>query len=95
MKEFRLCLSLLLCFCLCTAMFGLCALAEGSAESVESGTPLSPVEQVFQVIALLVLFGGIAMLPVYYLLNKRRRRIIASFEEKKEADDTSNDETNE
>lgn len=87
MKKFRFWIPLLLCFCLCLPLLAVCALAEpsapeGSAEtSGDGGTPLSPVEQVFQVIALVILFGGLAMLPVYYLLNKRRRRIISSFEQ--------------
>lgn len=103
MKPFRLCVSLLLCLCLCAALFSVCALAEepagssaeSSAESVEDGTQLSPVEQVFQVIALLILFGGLAMLPVYYVLNRRRRRIIESFEQQKQPEDTPKDKTDE
>ena len=102
MKKFRLCISLLLCLCLCLCLcpspLAVCASAEGSEEAAGGNeTPLSPVEQVFQVISLLILFGGIAMLPLYYLLNRRRKRIVASFEQtseqkseqKKEADETN------
>lgn len=95
MKKVRLCIPLLLCLCLCLSLLSVCALAEGSAESVESGTPLSPVEQAFQMISLFILFGGIAMLPVYYVLNRRRRRIVESFKQQKEPDETPADETNE
>lgn len=95
MKKFRLCISLLLCLCLCLPLLSIGSLAEGSAETVENETRLSPVEQVFQVISLLILFGGIAMLPVYYVLNRRRKRIIASFEQPKEPDDASTNGTNE
>lgn len=95
MKNFRFCISLLLCLCLCLSLIPAGALAETSDTVSESGTPLSPVEQVFQVISLLILFGGIALLPVYYVLNKRRKRIISSFEQPKEPDDAPTDETNE
>ena len=89
MKKVRFCISLLLCLCLCLPLLSPCALAEASAEPAEDGVPLSPVERVFQVISLLILFGGIAMLPVYYVLNRRRKRIIASFTEPKEPDETN------
>lgn len=95
MKKFRLCITFLLCLCLCTALLSLCALAEESTGSAENNTQLTPVEQVFQVISLLILFGGLAMLPVYYVLNRRRRRIIASFNQPKEPEKTPADETNE
>lgn len=49
--------------------------AEASAEPTVLSTP----ERVFQVIGLLILLGGIALLPVYYVLNIRRKRIIRSF----------------
>lgn len=96
MKNCRLCIVMLLCLCLCASLFSVSASAASSAEepSEDGGVALSPVEQVFQVIALLILFGGIAMLPVYYVLNKRRRRIIASFEDQKEPqEDETNEET--
>ena len=93
MKKLRLCIALLLCLCLCLPLLTVCALAEGSGEAAGNETPLSPVERVFQVISLVILFGGLAMLPVYYVLNKRRRRIIASFDQPKEPEDTPADET--
>ncbi|MCH5183439.1 MAG: hypothetical protein J1E00_04605 [Oscillospiraceae bacterium] len=98
MKKFRLCILLLLCISLCTVLLPLHALAEGSADSAGSAddkTQLTPVEKVFQVISLLILFGGLAMLPVYYVLNRRRRRIIASFNQPKEPEDTPADKTDE
>lgn len=95
MKKFRLWISLLLCICICLPLFSVYAAAETSDTVSEGGTPLSPVEQVFQVISLLILFGGIALLPVYYVLNKRRRRIVASFEQPKEPEDAPADETDE
>ena len=91
MKKLRLCTALLLCLCLCLPLFAVCATAESSDAVSEDGVQLSPVEQVFQVISLVILFGGLAMLPVYYVLNKRRRRIISSFgspnEQPKEPDE--------
>lgn len=88
MKKYRFCISLLLFLFLCISLLSLSVLADSSAGTSEgNGVALSPVEQVFQVIALVILFGGIAMLPVYYVLNRRRRRIIASFEEPKEPEE--------
>lgn len=95
MKKVRLCVSLLLCLCLCLPLLAVCASAEPSDAVGESGTPLSPVERVFQVISLVILFGGLALLPVYYVLNKRRRRIISSFGEQKEQEDAPSDEPDE
>ena len=87
MKKFHLCTALLLCLCLCLPLFAVCALAEGSEGAAGNEIPLSPVERVFQVISLVILFGGLAMLPVYYVLGKRRRRIIASFDQPKGPDE--------
>lgn len=89
MKKYRFCIFLLLCLSLCVSLLPVAALADSSAAGTSEGdgVALSPVEQAFQVISLVILFGGIAMLPVYYVLNKRRRRIIASFEEPKEPEE--------
>lgn len=88
MKMF---ISLLLCLCLCLPLLAVCALAEPPEAADEGEVRLSPVERVFQVISLVILFGGLAMLPVYYVLNKRRRRIIASFDQPKEPAEEPNE----
>ena len=76
-----------LCLCVLLSALVLPALASSApSESSEPSepSPLSPVERVFQILSLTILFGGVALLPVYFLLNKRRKRIISSFGEKDE-----------
>ena len=62
---------------------------EASAEPVALSAP----ERVFQVIGLLILLGGIALLPVYYVLNIRRKRIIRSFDASDRTDRKPDEET--
>ena len=81
---------LLFALCLCVLLPSLVLPALASEPS-----PLSPVERVFQVISLTILFGGIALLPVYFLLNKRRKRIVASFGEKDDPTDAPKDDPGE
>ena len=68
---------------------------ESSEESVEESTAesmtesqeeviLTPVENAFRIVSMVLLFGGLALFPVYYVLNNRRRKIIRSFDEPKE-----------
>ncbi len=98
MFSARRILSFALCLCVLLSALVLPALAS-SEPSEPSETPepsqLSPVERVFQVISLTILFGGIALLPVYFLLNKRRKRIVASFGEKDDPTDDPKDDPGE
>ena len=57
--------------------------AESMAESQEE-VILTPVENAFRIVSMVLLFGGLALFPVYYVLNNRRRKIIRSFDEPKE-----------
>ena len=84
-----------LCLCILLSAFVLPALASSEPSEPSEPSPLSPVERVFQVISLTILFGGIALLPVYFLLNKRRKRIIASFGEKDDPADGPKDDPEE
>ena len=84
-----------LCLCILLPSLVLPALASSEPSEPSEPSPLSPVERVFQVISLTILFGGVALLPVYFLLNKRRKRIIASFGEKDEPEDGPKDDPGE
>lgn len=42
---------------------------------------LNPVEKIAQVISLVVIFGGLLLFPVYFILNKRKKRIHEEYEE--------------
>lgn len=65
---------------------------ESSAgESVEE-IILTPVENFFRIFSMVILFGGLALFPVYYVLNMRRRKIIRSFSEPKEEEGDENEE---
>ncbi len=62
---------------------------ESTVSEQSENTELSPVEKVFSVIGMVILFGGLALVPVYIVLMIRRKKIIKSFEqEKTEEDDT-------
>lgn len=50
----------------------------------KQSVPLTPVENFFRFFSLIILFGGLALLPVYFVLNARKKRIIRSFDEPKE-----------
>ena len=87
-----------LCLCVLLSALVLPALASSApSESSEPSepSPLSPVERVFQILSLTILFGGVALLPVYFLLNKRRKRIVASFGEKDDPADGPKDDPGE
>ncbi|MBE6578789.1 MAG: hypothetical protein E7651_03160 [Ruminococcaceae bacterium] len=58
----------------------------GTEESKEE-IILTPVENFFRIFSMVILFGGLALFPVYYVLNMRRRKIIRSFSEPKEEDE--------
>ncbi len=49
---------------------------------------LNPVEKVFSVVGMVLLFGGLALVPVYIVLMIRRKKIIKSFDEPKDGGDT-------
>ena len=57
---------------------------EESGEASGEETPLTPVENAFRIISVVILFGGLALFPVYYVLNMRRRKIIRSFDRPEE-----------
>ena len=57
---------------------------EESGEASGEETPLTPVENAFRIISVVILFGGLALFPVYYVLNMRRRKIIRSFDQPEE-----------
>ncbi len=75
----RRALLLSLCFCVLLPVLALPALASSEPSESSEPSPLSPVERVFQIVSLVILFGGIVLLPVYFVLNSRRKRMIASF----------------
>ncbi len=56
--------------------------------SSQQTVELSTVERVFQVISLLIILGGIALLPVYFVLNSRKKRIAASFKDSEHKEDS-------
>lgn len=58
------------------------------------GIPLTPVEETFRIFSLIIIFGGLALLPVYFVLNARKKRIIRSFEEPKEEPGEESEEEN-
>ena len=65
---------------------------ESGTEESKEEILLTPVENFFRIFSLVILFGGLALFPVYYVLNIRRRRIIRSFSEPKEEDGESDEE---
>ena len=57
----------------------------GAEESAPDKTvPLNTFEQIMQVAAMVILIGGVLLLPLYYVLYRRRKKIIRSFSEEKE-----------
>lgn len=54
-----------------------------SESSVPEQQPveLNTFERIMQIAAMVILIGGIFLLPLYYVLNKRRKKIIRSFSE--------------
>lgn len=60
--------------------------SESAAESEEE-VLLTPVENFFRIFSMVILFGGLALFPLYYVLNMRRRKIIRSFAEPKKEED--------
>ncbi len=70
------------------------ASAEESAEESKDEVVLTPVENTFRIISLVILFGGLALLPLYFLLYSRRKKIIRSFEEPKEEEEEQPSEEN-
>ncbi len=65
---------------------------ESGTEESKEEILLTPVENFFRIFSLVILFGGLALFPVYYVLNARRRKIIRSFEEPKEGEEKENEE---
>ena len=59
---------------------------ESSASEQSDDTELTPVEKVFSVISMIILFGGLALVPVYIVLMIRRKKIVKSFDEPKDDD---------
>ncbi len=66
--------------------------AETSEETSEEEIILTPIENFFRIFSMVILFGGLALFPVYYVLNMRRRKIIRSFSEPKEEEGDENEE---
>ena len=58
--------------------------SETSSEE-ESSEPekvkLNPVEKTAQIVSLVVIFGGLLLFPVYFILNSRKKRIHREYEE--------------
>ncbi|MBQ3002984.1 MAG: family 10 glycosylhydrolase, partial [Clostridia bacterium] len=59
---------------------------ESNASEPSDDNALNPVEKVFAVISMVILFGGLALVPVYIVLMIRRKKIIKSFDEQKDND---------
>lgn len=59
---------------------------ESETSEPSDDNALSPVEKVFSVIGMVLLFGGLALVPVYIVLMIRRKKIIKSFDEPKDND---------
>lgn len=59
---------------------------ESNASEPSDDNALNPVEKVFAVISMVILFGGLALVPVYIVLMIRRKKIIKSFDEQKDDD---------
>lgn len=86
-KAYRLLVLSLVLVCLLPCV---CQVAAESDAPPASDSGLSTFERVLQGIGLTILFGGIALLPVYFVLNSRRQRIRRSFDQPKEDQDESN-----
>ena len=50
-----------------------------SSEEEKKTVELNTFEKIMQVAAMVILIGGVLLLPLYYVLNKRRKKIIRSF----------------
>ena len=68
--------------------------AEGPAEnSVEAsaeeskGEPLNAFEKTAQIISIIVIFGGLLLFPVYFILNSRKKRIARQYREEHPEDE--------
>ena len=59
------------------------------------GIPLTPVENAFRIFSLVIIFGGLALLPAYFVLNARKKRIIRSFNQPEEEPDENAEESQE
>lgn len=55
--------------------------AESTLSEEEQNKPaLSPVEKFFQVFSMVIIFGGLALFPLYLVLNRKRKRDAQAFE---------------
>jgi hypothetical protein len=59
------------------------------------GVPLTPVENFFRFFSLIIIFGGLALFPVYFVLNARKKRIIRSFDKPEEKPDENTEDSQE
>ena len=53
--------------------------SENESEEEKKTVELNTFEKIMQVAAMVILIGGVLLLPLYYVLNKRRKKIIRSF----------------
>lgn len=72
--------SVLLTVCFLLSLFALPCLAEESS-AVSQPSALSAFDKGVQVFSMVILFGGLALVPLYFVLNARRRKIVKSFSE--------------
>ena len=56
---------------------------------------MTPVENAFRIFSLVIIFGGLALLPAYFVLNARKKRIIRSFNKPEEEPDENTEDSQE
>ena len=69
--------------------------APGEEGEESKGIPLTPVENAFRIFSLVIIFGGLALLPAYFVLNARKKRIIRSFNKPEEEPDENTEDSQE